>query len=185
MKEDAGRLEIRLWNELVEQYHARIFGFCWQILGSRHEAEDAAQDCFYKAYKARRTLQAGGSVKSWLYAIARNACLDRKRWWRRWRIQLDWDSPSEGFANDSALFVELRQMIAALPARQKEVFVLRHWHGFSTVETAALLGTSEGTVKSHLSRAVAKLKQEISAGGGAKELALSDDGRPNDGRRAR
>ena len=66
-------------------------------------------------------------------------------------------STSTGVEDRSALVDALQQ----LPARQRAVVVLRHWLGLSVAETAAELGISEGTVKSHTSRGVAALQQAL------------------------
>lgn len=62
---------------------------------------------------------------------------------------------------DYSLLHEIKQLVCNLPQRQKEVFILRHWHGFSTKETADLLSIGEGSVKSHLSRAIDKIKLDL------------------------
>ena len=149
------------WNDLVEKFHERIYAFSWHMLGARHEAEDVTQETFLRAYRSRGRLRTS-NVKAWLYSIARNACLDRQRWWKRWQIRAVNQTAEQGLVPDSQALLELTQIIERLPVRQREVFVLRHWHGFSTLETADLLGLSEGSVKSHLSRAVEKLKTELS-----------------------
>lgn len=154
------------WEQFVRTYYSSIYAFCKQILGSSAEAEDATQETFLRAYKKQSTLKEYSAQRAWIYSIARNACFDRKRWWKRqFRLFVRTeDETTEAVATQpqlSELTQELQKAIAELPQKQREVFVLRHWHGFSTEETARLLNLETGTVKSHLKRAVDKLKQRI------------------------
>lgn len=154
------------WESFVQTHYSAIFGFCFQLLGSRGDAEDAVQEAFMRAFKSQSALKDHAVAKAWIYSIARNVCLDRRRWWKRqlrW-LQLSSDDevgavPAEN--SEKGLSTTLRSLIAALPQKQREVFVLRHWQGFSTEETAALLRIGEGAVKSHLKRAVDRLKEEL------------------------
>jgi RNA polymerase sigma-70 factor, ECF subfamily len=157
------------WNSIIEDYYDRIYAYCFQFLGSPADAEEATQDTFLKAYRSRTKLKQASSIKSWIYSIACRTCIDRKRWWKRQLNFLNLNlsagdqPPAEAAAPNPDLKLFLRDLISNLPAKQKEVFLLRHWHNFSTAETAALLGISAGTVKSHLSRAVDNIKSEILA----------------------
>ena len=107
---DPGFDDRRGWNDLVEEFHSGIYAFSWHMLGSRQEAEDVTQETFLKAYRSRASLRTN-NVKAWLYSIARNACLDRKRWWKRWRGYV------EGAAFDSCPGPEsrLRQNLGGVP----------------------------------------------------------------------
>ena len=151
------------WDEFVEQYYNPIFRFCFQILGSREEAEDLTQDTFFKAYKSFATLEKPESAKYWIYSIARNGCIDRKRWWKRILLQDTLSDELPANSGQPDLSITLRKLIQKLPQKQREVFVMRHWHGFSTEETARALGIDPGTVKSHLKRAIDKLKRQLSS----------------------
>ena len=150
------------WDEFVEQYYAPIYRFCYHILGSREEAEDLTQDTFFKAYRSFSSITKQESVRSWIYSIARNGCIDRKRWWKRFLPREPEGEELQAPASSPDLSMTLSKLIQALPLKQREVFVLRHWHGFSTREVADFLRIDEGTVKSHLKRAVDKLKSQLS-----------------------
>jgi RNA polymerase sigma-70 factor (ECF subfamily) len=89
--------------------------------------------------------------------------IDKQRWWKRFGAKQDSSDLCDlkaSAVNEPAIFI--LKHLAKLPLRQREVFVLRHWHGFSTTECAKLLNIGEGSVKSHLSRAVAGLKKALS-----------------------
>lgn len=150
------------WNDFVEEHYDGIYRYCFSIMRSKEDAEDAVQNAFLKAWKKRSALTKVSSAKAWMYSIARNTCIDKKRWWNRWKLsftQADVEVPAG--PQPESLSHTLKALINNLPHKQREVFILRHWHGFSTSEAAELLGIQPGTVKSHLKRAVDSLKKSI------------------------
>jgi len=141
-----------------------------QMLGSVQEAEDATQSCFMKAWTSRATVQNEHSIRSWLYSIARNECLDRLRAYKRVSKLLAeylFVNPVERShtAPEIPLLPAFQIRVLALPKRQREIFLLRHLHQFSTEESAKLLNINAGTVKAHLKRAVDTLKKTFEAEG--------------------
>jgi RNA polymerase sigma-70 factor (ECF subfamily) len=148
------------WEEIVELYYTSIFRFCRQFLGSHTEAQDATQIVFYKACKRLPTRKDKSTTRSWLYQIARNTCIDKVRWWKRYFTFRD--SIEVSFANaPTTISKTLREAVSALPTRQREVFILRHWHDFSTEQTAEQLGITPGSVKTHLKRAIKTLRTRL------------------------
>jgi RNA polymerase sigma-70 factor (ECF subfamily) len=148
------------WDELVSEFYTPIYRFCRQFLGNQAEAEDATQQVFFKAWKKSSTLKDQSATRAWLYTIARNVCRDRVRWWKRlFAFTETLELPEVSAPN--AISRTLRRAVANLPTRQREVFILRHWHEFSTAETAAQLGISPGAVKAHLKRAVDSLRKQF------------------------
>lgn len=150
------------WEDFLDRYYDRIYRYCFFFFGGNAaDAEDATQVTFVKAWKSFGALRTREAEKAWVYSIARNTCLDRKRWWKRFlnfRDQLEVDSYTLPVGTVSP---SLLRLIHELPARQREVFLLRHWHEFSTEETAGQLDISAGTVKSHLKRAVDTLRAKL------------------------
>lgn len=150
------------WVQFVEEYYPRIYAFCVQSLNSGAEGEDATQNVFLKAWSSWSSLRDYSKVKGWIYAIARNEIVDRARWWKRALSRIGRDPIEQPDVGDPDLVLSLRRLIGNLPVRQREVFILRHYHGFTTEETAALLGIDGGSVKSHLSRAIHSIRAELS-----------------------
>ncbi len=147
---------------IVSDYYEAIYTFAYHLSRSREDAEDITQDTFLRAQRNLHQLKSPGLAKHWLYKIARNVFYDRKRSLKYFLgfIKSERDSPPST-SHEPELETILAQLIQRLPLRQREVFILRHWHEFSTEETARLLGISEGSVKSHLSRAILKLKDDL------------------------
>lgn len=155
----------------------RIFLLCQRMLGDTDEADSATQDAFLKAYRALEKQDNGiGDPSRWLTRIAVNTCLDRlrsRRWqfWRKRPRQEDEElilalAPSIApDAEDRAFAVEigkrLEQAMRKLSGRQRAVFTLRHFEGHSLEEIGGLLGLDVGTVKAHMARALAKLREEL------------------------
>ncbi|MCS6951376.1 MAG: RNA polymerase sigma factor [Bryobacterales bacterium] len=156
----------------------RVFLLCYRMLGDRDEADAATQEVFLKAFQ---TFGGKGPVgvdepARWLTRVAVNACLDRLRSprWRFWRRRLDPEDEEtvltlQRSPNPSAeeeLFAKqiarrLTSALGKLSERQRAVFVLRHYEDRSLEEIAALLSLDVGTVKAHLARALAKLRNEL------------------------
>ena len=165
------------WQNLVNDYYTAIYSYSYQFLGTQDEAQDATQQTFLKAFRSISALKQRSSAKSWLYSIARNVCIDRKRWWRTW-LSASATSPEGRPAIERfpELSITLKKLIGELPVRQREVFILRHWHDFSTSETAQMLGLDEGTIKSHLKRAIDKLKISLVEAGVTSGEAMTTKG---------
>ncbi len=160
----------------------RIFGICYRLLNDRDECNSAVQDVFLKAYYAlERQDEANAATlvrdpAKWLTRIAVNTCLDRLRskrlqFWRR-RPAAENESLILSNAPSSApdgerraLASEIdRRIYAALESlsdRQRAVFTLKHFSDHSLEEIAGILDLDLATVKTHMSRALEKLRGEL------------------------
>lgn len=123
-------------------------------------AEEQLAEAFARAWASWRRVGRHPAPRAWVVHTALNAGAS---WWRRRGRELPWDgrdveSPGRSAAGlDGALLTALRR----LPARQREVVVLRVFLDLDVETTAAHLGIAEGTVRAHLSRAVAALRAEL------------------------
>jgi RNA polymerase sigma-70 factor, ECF subfamily len=161
----------------MAQEQRRIYLLCLRFLQNGDEADSAVQDVFVKAFQImHRSDRIIREPEKWLTRVAVNACMDRlnsKRWifWRR-RIDRDDEKillqfvPSPGMNQEEALIEsekmrKLRQALKRLSARQRLIFIMRHDEGRSFDEIGDILGLDIGTVKSHMARAVSKLREEL------------------------
>lgn len=155
----------------------RIFLLCQRMLGEADEADSATQDVFLKAYKSvYQDAQRPDDPARWLTRVAVNTCLDRlrsRRWkfWKKRPAAADEalilamtpsgtpNAERQTFSREIAL--RLAEALNRLSDRQRAVFTLRHYEEKSLDEIGETLGLDTGTVKAHMARAVAKLREEL------------------------
>lgn len=163
--------DISAFEELVLNYQDRIYNLCLYMLGNKHDAEDAAQDTFLKAYRGLNDFKPNASLYTWLYRIAVNTCIDYKRkpllesLFRRSDtgeevvIEHPSDSPSpEKNYESKQIQNALQEALRKLSPKLRAVIVLKEMEGLSYEEIADTLDISTGTVKSRISRARDELK---------------------------
>ena len=147
------------FSEFVAARQARLRRVAYALCGDWHRAEDLLQTALTKLYVAWPRIRHEGNEEAYCRQIMVRANIDEsRRPWRRERPsdqlpELPADAPTP-VEERSALFDALQ----SLPQQQRKVVVLRHWLGLSVRETAAELGITEGTVKSHSSRGLAALE---------------------------
>jgi RNA polymerase sigma factor (sigma-70 family) len=152
---------------LYERHYRRILGFCQYQLGTRHEAEDAAQTTFMHALGALQRGVVPAREVPWLLTIARNVC--RTRWdagRRRGRIEFDGDPHviEETAACDGEpewTLLGLEDALASLPEQQRLAILLREWQGLSYQEIAEVLGVSVSAVETSIFRARRGLAKKL------------------------
>lgn len=173
--------ELEDFEAVVRLYWLKVFRFALASLRDRDAAQTLAQDCFFKAYRARGSFRGDASVGTWLMQIAVNLVRDHARdrrlqFWKRARqtaVDLSTASrwvPDGAVSPESAALAkeQVRAVWAAtehLPERQRTVFLLRFVEDMDLLEIAAATGLKEGTVKAHLFRALQAVRERI---GGAK-----------------
>jgi RNA polymerase sigma-70 factor (ECF subfamily) len=154
------------FGDFVVSHRDRARRLAWRLLGGDQDAaEDVVQDAFVKAYRALDRFREDASLETWFYRILVNQAHKHRRWRAvRQRWSAVWDEEqavAPPGAGDPALQRRITQALAKLTRRQREAFVLVHFEGFTVRETGDLLGAPEGTVKSHLQRALKALRIEL------------------------
>jgi RNA polymerase sigma-70 factor (ECF subfamily) len=139
--------------QLYQSYQAQVYALCYRLLGSAHDAEDAAQTTFVRAFSALPRFRGDSSPRTWLYRIATNEALGLLRRRREAPELLE----EEAVTADGAAAVVERLAVQAALARltpdHRAILVLRLWEDLSYLEIAAVLGISLPAVKMRLSRA--------------------------------
>ncbi len=160
-----------------EGHHSFIFTLCWRLCGSREDAEDATQDVFVRIFSSLEQFRRESSLKTWIYRIAVNTCLQLIRRRKLERIvSLDFLEQTDKRKKEPALTcpdqvgddLELAQVqrlvkkaIDGLPPRQRSALVLQRYEGLALDEIAMSMGIGRGAVESLLHRAKAGLAEKL------------------------
>ena len=167
---------------LYRRYEKPILSFVYRVVMSAADAEDLCQETFFRVVQAKKTYQASGQFKTWLFRIALNVCRDRIRRMRfRSYESLDGPvishedqdiQPCKGICNsssDPAKRAEAEEMnalvqkaFATLPENQRTVIVLKEYHALTFPEIAEIMECPIGTAKSLNYRGHQKLLQILS-----------------------
>jgi RNA polymerase sigma-70 factor (ECF subfamily) len=152
------RSEPQVLADLLARYGREIQGVAYLILRNRADAEDVLMDTLIAALERGSTLRDQSAVRPWLLKIATNQALSRQRRFRsvKW-LQLAPDYP--GPAMDTTEHVALLQGLATLPIRSRAAVVLHYYADLPVAEVAAVMGTSQNTVKSQLRTGLARLRE--------------------------
>jgi len=171
----AGQPWERQYEALYREHAGRLTQLARLLLRDATEAQDVMQESLAKAAAALQAGQPPRQWRSWLTRVAVRACQSRARkgWWRRFRWQsvpldgvplVDPQAGPDATAAGREDHARVWRAYRALSSRQREVLVLRHLEQWSTAEVAAALDLSEGAVKTHLFRAVRRLRAALTAG---------------------
>jgi RNA polymerase sigma-70 factor, ECF subfamily len=151
---------------LVSGHEKKLLALCWNMLGEREEARDAAQDALLQAFENLSRFDPERSFVKWLLGIGAKRCLDRlrrRRTFRRffqdyvrdWPGHGGWRHPLHAGGGDAG------HLLQKLSGRERTAISLAVFENFSAREIAAVLGCSENTARVHLFNARCKLKKEV------------------------
>jgi RNA polymerase sigma factor (sigma-70 family) len=171
--ERARRGDTAAYGELVRRYQTLAFRVAYLIVSSAEDAEDAAQEGFVRAYNALGSFRDGSPFRPWLLTIVANAARSRRAAAARHptlALSAAADRPSDDAAQlpEAAALAaerqrELLHAVHALRDDDQQVIVCRYFLDLSEAETAEVLNCARGTVKSRLSRALRRLRQQFSS----------------------
>ncbi len=159
-------LEAR-FDAFVAAHRDRAVRLAWRLLGGdQAAAEDVTQDALVSAYRGLARFRGDSSIDTWFYRIVVRQAYSHLRWRkvreRFGRVEADEaHDPSPAAQGDPALREQIARALEALPRNQRDAFVLVHLEGFTVSETAGIMGKATGTVKSHLHRALGKLRAQL------------------------
>ena len=181
---------------LMTPMEKRLWRICWHYTGEREAASDCAQDAMIRIWRGLGSYRADCAFETWVYRVAANCCMDWLRKKKRDRSEsiepmreagFDPPDPKAGTEEQAVSAEEKRQLrecIGRLPEEQREALVMTQLEGVPYEKAAEMLGVSEGTVKSRVNRAKAKLKEwltekgELSPG---KSVQRNEEGKGGDG----
>ncbi len=168
--------DVAAFEALLDRHRPGVFRFLARFVGDEARAEELTQDCWMRFIDAAPRWNEHGRFKVWLYAVARNLATDESRRATR-RAAVSLDAPlrgrpvSEGVASgaplpdeaarDAEIRPRLLRAIGALPAEQREVFLLREYEGIPFAEIAEVTGAPVPTVKSRMRYALEALRRAL------------------------
>ena len=179
------------FEELMTPLEQLVWRVCWHYTGNREATEDCGQETMIRIWRNLGNYRGECALESWVYRIAANCCMDWLRKKKRDKSVSVEPLREQGFdPADTAPGTEeqvvqederrrLREAIAELPEDQREALILTQLEKISYEETARRLGVEEGTVKSRVNRAKARLKEMLSEG---RELSPPDGVQKNERR---
>lgn len=175
------------FNRLADRYQPEIYRMIYYRTQSQMDAEDLCQDVFMKAFKSLRGLKTPGVFRSWLYRIAVNRVKDYYRK-KQFRSLFKFSSTDEETFQEPAdmavspegdeavqrkeFWHQVRLLTRVLSRSEQDVFMLRFFDDLSIKEIGAALKKNESTVKTHLYRALKKVKEAASGMDGVLEALL-------------
>lgn len=173
------------FHELIDRHQGPIFNVVLRTVRDRGIAEDVTQDAFVRAWKSVGQFR-GGNVRGWLMRIAINRAYDVLRSQKRrptssldaldyepvseWSTNATKTEDPEAFSARSELADVLEQVLARLPDDQRTALLLVDLQGFSYEEAAGIMAVAPGTIKSRISRARARMREELRVQPAASEL---------------
>jgi RNA polymerase sigma-70 factor (ECF subfamily) len=149
---------------LYERYARSVYGLALRRLGDRGRAEDAVQETFVSIWRAAKTYRPErGPGAPWLYAVARNAIVDRSRVRNEPAVEVSDEPSGESGPDDRAEQAwtqwRVHRALEELPESERDVIALAYWRGLSQSEVAETLGIPLGTVKTRTRSGLQRLAQ--------------------------
>ena len=146
-----------------------MHGFLRRYYPDRDDCDDLLQDTWIRALAKIDRFDPKKRFTTWLFQIALNLCRDQAR---RDRVRSGYREDVQGMqkgmagttAEEKVDALKAMEAVEALPLQQKEVLLLRYYHGFPEAETSEILGCPRGTVKSRLHQAVKAVRRELDPG---------------------
>jgi RNA polymerase sigma-70 factor (ECF subfamily) len=169
----------KAFDEIIRQHQRRVYRVLYLLLRDADAADTLTQECFFRAYKKLESFRGECRIDTWLLRIAVNLAKDhgksrRASFWRRLigldEIEVSGAGPRQfrgSLPSPERVLLAREELegvwaaVAFLSQRQRAIFLLRFAEELSLVEIASILRLQVGTVKAHLFRATAKVREKV------------------------
>lgn len=160
------------FGKLVEIYQERVYNLAYRMLGDPYEAEDAAMECFVRAYRKLHQYDPQRKFATWLLSITSNHCIDQIRRRKMFFFSMEDEKlpygtlasqqPSpERRVLDAERDAEVQAMLGTLSGKYRAAVILHYWYDMTYEEIAETTGESVGAIKSRLFRARQTLARQM------------------------
>ena len=155
------------FDEIVRDHRREVYGVARRVLGSHEDADEVAQEAFLRAWRGLGRFRGEAALRTWLIRITLNVARTlRARSREFWTLDHAESLLAEGPGADERLDraesgKRVRDAVARLPPRQREVVMLKVFSGLTYRDVAQVMDLSEGAVKAHLHQAVANLRRRM------------------------
>ena len=158
--------DMTAFDELMLRYERQIYRVCYRFVENRDDAKDLAQDVFIKAFEHLPTFRRESSLKTWLYRIAMNHCINHVKKHAQEFVEVDENIGStrpsvHAEMEDREQRDELRRLVKRLPPKQKAILELRIHEQLSYEEIAKISGRSVSTIKASVFFALEKIRKLV------------------------
>lgn len=172
---------ITAFEQLIYNYDKKVLSLALKYTGNEDDARDVYQDVFIRVFKGLKNFRFKSEFSTWLYRIVTNVCLTyRTNIKKREFISIHPDEDQEEnenmkqgieiidngpapdrIINSTEISEHINRALESLPARQKMIFILKHYEGYKLKEIADILKCGEGTIKKYLFEAVRRLRTQL------------------------
>ncbi len=184
--------ELEAFHELVELYKKKVYYLAREMTGDHHDAEDISQEVFIKVFRHIKKFRKDAALKSWIYQITVNTCIDvQRKKSKKPQIlmeasemdslhrQTGWSGNHHGdperLARANMIQHRIQQMLLKISPKERSAFIMRYYDELKTSEIALILDVSTNTIKSFLFRARKKLQKELSFYQGNPRMEVSHE----------
>ena len=150
--------------KLYGQYKDRLYRYALYRLGDPTEAEDAVSECVLAAWQRIGTLRSEKAFGSWIFRILSNCCASRIKEMIGTRDSLEhiYEAGAAGISAPASLSIELSEALSQLVEEERNIVLLSIIGGLNSTEISTLTGLAPGSVRSKLSRSLAKMREFLS-----------------------
>jgi RNA polymerase sigma-70 factor (ECF subfamily) len=157
------------FSEAMLPHMDELLGYAMHLTRNREDAQDLLQDTYLRALRGFRNFESGTNGRAWLYRIMKNSFINNYRTKQRTPAMVDVDDPAVNIpagdlrdvVESTMLSEELQKAVSALPAKHREVIVLRDFEDLEYNEIARQIRVPVGTVRSRLNRGRASLRSAL------------------------
>ncbi len=163
---DAALLDQEAFAAIVDKHKAMVYSLVFHFFRERSIAEDISQEVYIELFRNLERIESDLHLVFWLRQAVRRKCIDHTRRLKLRRYQPLEDAPEPGFepaGRDPLLAEALQRKVAALPEKMRWVVILRFQEDLKLTEIAEILDMPVNTVKTTLRRALARLRDKVSA----------------------